>query len=278
MALIASSLRGIRVVSQRSHSPSTGKTAIIFHQLFATDRSRSECVQPISDALEIERRDSRRRIRVLVAHRKYQVIPLFDLATEEEKARFLHSGRHWRKRYDNEKRVASRELKISVVYQPTDEEPLMFGCIARRWTVRRRDEHDPLYGANWTEAITDAWYLDSRDVAARFKGFSADLVHHAFCYAKGGDEHAIIEHVGAQPSGLCAWSETKSFGCTALPDGEIRESTANSSCRIVSITEESFPASLFEPPTGFHKIPVYPNWFTRARLDFARVLKRSVRS
>jgi hypothetical protein len=278
VALSESLLRGTRVVSESVYARSIGETATIVHHLYAGDRSRSESVHPVAAGFAIERRDLRQRIRVLVGERKYQIMPLFDVATEEEKARFRHSGRHWRKRHDSLIGSATRQLKIDFSYQATGEEQSMFGCTARHWIVRRRDEHDSKYGGNWTEAITEAWYLDSEDVAARFSGFSADLVHHAICYATSRNERAIIEHSGKKPSGLCAWSETKSLAHIELPNAEIREQTENSSVRILSIAEESFPVSLFEPPKEFHKIPVYPDWITLARLDFARLFQRHSRN
>jgi hypothetical protein len=274
VALSESSLRGVRVISESIHSQPTGDSSGIVHYLYAGDRSRSERVHPTSTGFVIERRDLRQRIRVFSAERKYQVIPLFDLASEEEKAGFRHSGRHWRRRYESKTAHATRQLKITLAYQDTADEQLMFGCNARRWIVRRRDEHDRKYGENWTEAITEAWYVEFQEVAAQFPGFSGDLVHHAFCYSKSGDEHAVIEHAGKRPSGLCVWSETKSLGHTALPNGETWERADNSSYRILSIAEESFPTSLFEPPTGFREMPVYPTWFTMARLDFARLFRR----
>jgi hypothetical protein len=272
------SLRGTRVITESVHFPSTGKITTVIHRLYAGDRSRSESVQPLPTAFEIERRDLRQRIRVFVTQRKYQIIPLFDLATEQEKNRFLRSGRQWRKRYGTSGEKAARELNINFVYEATGEEQLMFGCTARRWIVRRRDEHDPGDGRNETEAATDAWYLDSREVAARYSGFSAELVHQAFCYVKGGDERAIIQHFGERPSGLCAYSETKSVMRAMLPNGQTHVREENSSLRIVSIAEESFPPSLFEPPAGFHEMPVYPSWLTIARVDLSRLLQRHSRT
>jgi hypothetical protein len=278
VALSEPLLRGTRVVSESIHARSIGETATIVHYLYAGDRSRSERVHPAATGFEIERRDLRQRIRVLVAERKYQIIPLFDLATEEEKARFRHSGRHWRKRYDSLRGSATRQFKIDVSYQTTGEEQLMFGCTARHWIVRRRDEHDRKYGENWTEAITDAWYLDTRELFARFSGLSGDLVHHAFCYAKGGDERAVISHSGERPSGLCATSQTKSLRHIEFPNGEMRENTENSSVRVISIAAQSFLLSVFEPPKGFREIPVYPTRFTTAWLDLSRTLKRYFRN
>ena len=266
------SLLGTRVVSESIHAPVRGETATIAHHLYAGDRSRSELVHPVGTGYEIERRDSRQKIQVFVDKREYRTIPILSLATEEEKARFRRSGRHWRRRFDSLRGTAPRECKITFSYEATGKERLMFGCAAHHWNIRRRDEHDRKYGENWTETITEAWYLDSQHVAARFPGFSAALVHHAFSYATSG-ERVIIEHSGQKPSGLCAWSETKSLAHLVFPNGEVREHAENSSTRIVSMTEESFSACLFDPPKGFRKIAVYPNWLSMARQDFARLFR-----
>jgi hypothetical protein len=222
----------------------------------------------------------RQRFRVFVAQKKYQVIPLFDLATDQEKADFRYSGRHWRdwtKQLTRGSGDARRELTITVTYQPAPEERLMFGSLARHWIIRRRDEHDRKFGENWTEAITDAWYLDTGQLSARFAGFSGDLVHHGFCYATSGDERAVINHSGERPLGLCAASETKSVGYIELPSHEVREHTETSSVRVISIGEVSVPSSVFEPPRGFRKIPVYPSRFTMTRLNLSRGLKHFFR-
>jgi len=219
----------------------------------------------------------RQKFRVFASQKKYQVLPLFDLATAQEKLDFQYSGRHWRKQVIRETGDASRELKITFIYQPTGEEREMFGCVARHWIVRRRDEHDRKFGDNWTEAVTDAWYLDTPQLSARFSGFSGDLVHHAFCIAKVGDEREVINHSGERPSGVCALSETKSLRHIELPSGEVQEHRQTSSVRVISIGEISVPLSVFEPPKGFRKIPVYPSQFTMTRVNLSRRLKHFFR-
>jgi hypothetical protein len=253
------------------------ETSTTKQQLFAGDRSRGECLDPPGAAFEIERRDLRQKFRVFALQKEYQVFPLFDLATAQEKVDFQYSGRHWRKQVICETGDASRELKITFIYQPTGEERPMFGCVARHWIVRRRDEHDRKFGENWTEAITDAWYFDTPQLSARFAGFSGDLVHHAFCIAKVGDERAVINHSGERPSGVCALSETKSVRHIELPGGEVQEHTETFSVRVISIFEVSVPLSVFEPPKGFRKIPVYPSRLTMTRLNLSGRLKHFFR-
>jgi hypothetical protein len=228
-------------------------------------------------AFEIERRDLRQKFRVFASQKQYQVLPLFDLATTQQKADFQYSGRHWGKQVLRKTEGASRELNITFVYEPTGEEQAMFGCVARRWIVRRRDKHDRKLGENWTEAITDAWYLDVREMSARFAGFSGDLVHHAFCTAKSGDEREVINHSGERPVGVCALSETKSLRQIEFPDGEVREQRDTSSVRVISIREVNVPLSVFEPPEGFREIPVYPTRLTMTRLNLNRRLKHLFR-
>ena len=271
------STRATRILTELLYPWAGAVTSTITQYLYAGDRSRTASLDLLETGFEIERRDLRQRFRVFASEKKYQTIPLLDLATEQEKTEFRYSGRHWRKRVICQTQEASRELKISVIYEPTGEEQPMFGCVARRWIVRRRDEHDRKFGENWTEAITDAWYLDTRQLSARFAGFSGDLVHHAFCYAKSGDEREVISHSGERPSGLCASSETKSLQHSELPGGEVREYRETSSVQIINIVEVSVPLTVFELPKGFRKIPVYPSRFTVARLNLSRQLKHLFR-
>ena len=153
----------------------------------------------------------------------------------------------------------------------------MFGCVARHWIIRRRDERDRKFGENWTEAVTDAWYFDSSQLAARFAGFSGDLVHHAFSYATAGNENAIINHSGERPTGLCTLSETNSLHHIELPSGEVQEHTDTSSMRVISIREVSVPFSVFERPKGFREIPVYPSRLTLTGMNLSRRLKHFFR-
>ena len=94
------------------------ETSTIVRQLFAGDRSCGECLDPLATAFQIERRDLRQRFRVFGSREEYQVFPLFDLATAQEKADFQYSGSHWRKQVIRETGDASRELKITFICQP----------------------------------------------------------------------------------------------------------------------------------------------------------------
>jgi hypothetical protein len=273
-------IRATRILTESVYPWAGVVTSTITQYLYAGDKSRSERLDPRTTGFQIERRDLRKRLRVLAARKKYQVIPLFDLATEQEKADFLCSGKHWRNWTKQSLREAGdprRELKITVTYQPSTEEQLMFGCVARRWIVRRRDEHDQKFGENWTEAITDAWYMDSRELSSRFAGFSGELIHQAFCYGICSDECAVVHHSGERPSGLCASSQTKSLRHIQLPSGDVQEHTDMSSVRVLSIAEVSVPSSVFEPPKGFRPMPVYPSRFTMMRLNLDRGLKHLFR-
>lgn len=270
------SIRATRILTESVYPWANSVKSTIAQYLYAGDRSRTECLDPVTTGFEIERRDLRRRFRVFVAQKEYQVIPLFDLATDREKANFRYSGRHWRD-WTSESRGpvnANRKLTVTVNYEPAPDERLMFGFRARHWIIRRRDEHDRRFGENWTEAVTDAWYFDSGRLSARLAGFSGDLVRHGFCYATSGDEHAVINHSGERPLGICAASETNSVRHIQLPSHEeVRDYTETSSTRVIAIGEVSVPLSFFEPPRRFRKIPVYPSRFTMARLNLSHRLK-----
>jgi hypothetical protein len=274
------STRATRILTESVYPWAGAETSTITQELFAGDRRRRESLDPPATGVEIERRDLRKRFRILPAWKKYQVMPLFDSATEQEKSDFKSLGRHWRnwrEQTHGDDGHATRELKIVFNYQPMAEEQVMFGCVARHWIVRRRDECDRGYGETWTEAITDVWYLDTGQLSARFAGFSGDLVHHAFVTCTVGNERAVINHSGERPTGLCALSETKSLQHTAGPGGEVQESTETSSVRVISIREVSVPLSVFEPPKGFRKIPLYPNRFTMTEVNLSRRLKHFFR-
>lgn len=271
------SIRATRILTESVCPWAGAETNTITHQLFAGDRSREECLNPLTTTFEIERRDLRQRFRIVASEKEYYVLPLFDLATAQEKVDFRYSGRHWRKPVVRDTGDASRELKITFIYQPTGEQQSMFGCVARRWIVRRRDERDRKFGGNWTEAVTDAWYFDSQQLAARFAGFSGDLVHRAFCVLTLSDERTAISHSGKRPAGLCALSETKTLHHIELPGSEVQEHTETSSVRVISIREVSVPLSVFEPPRGFRKISVYPGRLTMTRLNLSRRLKHFFR-
>ena len=273
-------IRATRVLTESVYPWAGVVTSRITQHHYAGDKSRSETLDPKTTGFQIERRDLRKRLRVLPAWKKYQVIPLFDLATEKEKADFLCSGRHWRNRTKQSLREAGdprRELKITFTYQPTTEDKLMFGCVARRWIVRRRDDRDQKFGEKSTEAITDAWYIDNCELSTRFAGFSGELIHQGFCYATCSGERAVVHHTGERPSGLCVSSQTKSLLHSELPSGDVQESTEMSSVRVLSIAEVSVPSSVFEPPKGFREMPVYPSRFAMTRLNLARGVKHLFR-
>jgi hypothetical protein len=267
-------VRGTRVITESLHFSLGGKVTMVAHDLYAGDRRRSERIQPPATAFEIERRDLGQRIRIFAAEHKFQRIPLFDVANEEQKEKFLRSGRHWRRLFQSSEENASRTLTIRFDYNQTGDEQSMFGCTARRWIIRRRDEPDAGAGKNHAEAITESWYLDLAETTARYTGFSPELVHPAFCYAKSGNERVVIKHSGQRPSGLCAYSETKSVLSGSFKDGERQERTDSATFRVLDIAQEDFSPSLFEVPKGFRDIPVYPNRLTMARWNWHHLFRR----
>ncbi len=273
------SIRATRILRESIHPWAGEQVSRVVQYLFASDRSRTECFDFSPRTIEIERRDLRRRFRVFPSNKNYNVMPIVALATEQEMADLRHAGRHWRgqrKHVVGEVQVKNLELKINISYQATGEEQEMFGCVARRWIVRRRDERDQRFGENWSEEVTDAWFFDSAELEARFAGFSGDLLHHGLsCFTSA--ERPVINYSGERPSGLCAASETKSLAHAKLSDGEIRERSPISSARVISISEVSVPSSVFEPPRGFREIPLYPTPFSIVRSNVSRAVKTFLR-
>lgn len=270
------SLPGLRVIVESGQvEPDERKFRLL--SLLASDRCRVETLLPEATGYSIERRDLQRHFQVFVTRRKYQEIPIWDLISPMDQADFLKRGEHWRKHYDTIQNSATREFHIRFTYEKTDDQAPMFGVTARRWRISRRDTHDEKYGENWTEAITDAWYLDSDEVKLRYPAFSEKLIHHAFSVATGGDERVIIEQAGERPAGLCALSETTTHSHIKGPSGKATDRKFVHVSKITTLAEETLPQALFEPPPGFKKIPLYPSRFTMARLELGRSLKRFLR-
>lgn len=148
----------------------------------------------------------------------------------------------------------------------------MFGCLARRWKVTNKDERlqEDLYSS--TETITDAWYLDPVATTKRYAGFSPSLIRRGFCDVSSNGQTPLIEVRGDAPEGLCAKAESKTTSYLRLRNGEIREESSIRNSRIMSLSEETFEAKLFEPPTNYRQIPVYPSRFTMAQSDIRRSL------
>ena len=259
---------GIKVVAETCVADSEGRKAVTI-SFFACDRSR---VESGSSAYTIERRDLGKRFRVYAQQRRYQTIPIFGLISEEEKERFVRSGRHWRKSVEPPEPTVTRALHIRHTFEQTGEDKKIFECTAHRWIVTRRDERDQLHGENWTETVSDGWYLDSDEVRDRYPGFSEQLIHRSMVIATSSGECVIKENIGEQPRGLCAYAESKTRTYFKHPNGEVREQISAHVSRIASITTELFDASIFVPPAGFRKMPVYPSRLTLARHDFTKTL------
>jgi len=264
---------GVKIVAETCLIHSEDQIAITISS-FASDRSR---IESGSSAYTIERRDLCKKFRVFAQQRRYQRIPIFGLISEEEKERFMRAGRHWRKSVqppNPPESAVTRELHIRHTHEQTGQEKKIFECTARNWIVTRRDEHDPLHGENWTETISDGWYLDSDEVKDRYPGFSEKLIHRSMVIATSSGERVIKENIGEQPRGLCAYSESRTRSYFKQPNGEVHERTSAHVSRIASITAEFFDASIFEPPAGFRKMPVYPSRLTLARYEFNKTLTR----
>jgi hypothetical protein len=264
-------IQGIRVVAESSGSGLAGSSTV---SLFAGDRSRVESGGGNAAAYTIERRDLKKRITVFPQRREYRELPLFNLIPEEEKARFLKSGEHWRRRHVPAEQPPRSGFRIKTVYEETGETSLMFGCTAHRWRIVRRDEREHAHGSDWSETTTDAWYLDSEELTARYSGFSSKLIHRVMVYVTVNHERPVIEEEGQRPSGLCALSESRTVRRHVIVKRETLEMEETQSHRIISLTEELFAAGLFEVPSGYREMRIYPSRLSMARADFKRGLQR----
>lgn len=262
---------GIRVMTESLGPHSRSSTAV---QLFAHDRRRAESVGPIPTAYQIERRDLRKRFTVYPDKQEYRELPILSLLSSEEKERFLKSGRHWRQRNAPQEMPPSGKFRIQVTYETMTGGAVFFQCAARRWKITRCEEREYLYGKDWTETVTEAWYLDSEQIMRKYRGFSEKLIPNTLCFVRMNNERLLIEQKGQRPSGLCACSESKTISRHPMKGNENREREESRSYRIVSLTEELFPESLFEVPPGFRQVPLYPNRYAMTCADFKRGWRR----
>jgi hypothetical protein len=208
-----------------------------------------------------------------VKQRRYQEIPIFDLLSAEERAAFERSGRHWNARRAVPERSASGNFRILIHYEKTANGEEMFGCRADKWLITDRQERIQLNSTSTTERITEAWYLDVDQSIHRYPGFSPRLIRQGLSYLSVNGERPVIEKRGDPPQGLCVQSTTKTTSRHELPTGEIREQLQVQSFNTLSLIEEQFRESIFEPPPGFRKMPLYPSRLTMARLDALRAIK-----
>ena len=241
--------------------------------LFAGDRSRPGLENPAGNAYDIQRRDLRKTLRVFVKQRRYQEIPIFELLSADERAAFVRSGRHWNARHAIQARPASGNFRILIHYEQTLMEGELFGCRAQKWLITHREERTQQNSTNVAERITEAWYLDVDQTIRRYPGFSPKLIRQGLCYLTVNGEAPILERSGEPPQGLCVHSITRTTSRLQLPTGEVREQLHVQSFNTLSLIEESFSDSIFEPPPGFRKMPVFPSRFTMARLDALRNFK-----
>ena len=266
------SIQGVRMVTESveggANAPARQSTV-----LFAGDRSRPGVEDPARSAYSIQRLDLRKTFRVFVQQRRYQEIPLFDLLTEEEKNAFVKSGRHWTARHAARQGPASGEVRIVVEYEKTPQMETMFGCEAYKWLIVQRQERRQGETVSSAESRCEAWYLDVDESMKRYPGFSPRLIRNGFCFVTVNGEVPVLEKRGEVPRGLCVQSSTTSTNRTEMPTGEVWEQVHVRSLKTLLLSEERFSESIFEPPAGFRKMPVYPSRLSMARLDAARNLK-----
>ncbi len=267
------SIQGMRMITETlqnnpAHPPLSRVT------LFGGDRSRPGINDSTTTAYDILRLDLRKTFRVFVKQRRYQEIPIFDLLSAQERAAFERSGRHWRARRAVPEPHASGNFRLLIHYEKAPNEEELFGCRAYKWLITNRDERTQAHTRNFTERITEAWYLDVDQTINRYPGFSPRLIRQGLCYLTVNGDLPVIEKRGEPPQGLCVQSTTRTTSRLELPSGEIREQLHVQSFKTLSLTEERFSESIFEPPTGFRRMPVYPSRFTMARLDAMRNFTR----
>lgn len=246
---------------------------------YAGDRYRTDSGEGPETGCRIERRDLRQIIEVLGKQHRYRLLPLFEVATEEEKEQFARSGRAWQTRHATDTKHPRLEYPVDITYERTEEQKTFFDMTATRWTICRTEEFrdtsaQPMRPDRESKETTDAWYLDAATVVARFPLYARKLLYQPRAMVVMNNQHPVVEHHGERPHGLCMLSESKAHGVVHLRGGETRESTHSRSTRIVELSEEELPLTLFEPPSGFREIPVYPSRWAMWRSDLRRFLQR----
>ncbi|HEY0795979.1 MAG TPA: hypothetical protein VGD64_09385 [Acidisarcina sp.] len=240
---------------------------------FAGDRCLVESAGAPVSGYSIQRYDLRQTIQVMSGPRQYRVMPMWDLATDKEREQFKRASRQSVKRRPVDKRSA-HELRIRFKYKKTGEQREIFGFPAHRWLTLRRDEHDDVPSEYADETSTEAWYLDADYLEERFPAFSRKLIKGGFLRATNRPTTTFIEHEGERPSGLCAWSRSSLRSCLRLADGQWQTHAIVCSERIVSLTEEDLPATKFEVPVGYRKLPSFPTRWSMLRTDLRNNLLR----
>ena len=253
--------RGVRILCERS-SDRLARPATVISSCFAGDCSRVGSLAQ-NAGYDIERRDLKKRFRGFVSQWKYKTFPLLDLVSLEEKERLTQSARRWNKRHSQGEESATREFRIRIHYEKTSDEAVMFGCTVRRWVITRRDERYAANDETGTKTSIEAWYFDHDEFGRVYPPFSRQLIREAIAYATTDGARAVVEWVGDRPSGLCAES-TSTTVSRIVSTGGVHERSFVQTSRITSITEEIFPGSMFEPPEGFSRMPLYPSRYTMA--------------
>lgn len=262
-------LAGLRVVTESGnlHSDLIPASRVM---LYATDRSRSAALTAEPHPYEIERRDLRIRYRIDPSRRTCQAIPMLQLLSPEENAKFLRSGEAWRKRQLHLQQEPVSEYKVTTHFEKLSETREYFGCPAYRWKTTTHSVRQTQYGECSSESITNAWYLDSNQLQSLYPGFQPSLITYGFAVLRTGDEKLVIEQTGEKPTGLCAESTAESSSHTPGPNGRNMDRRSVSFSRITGLTPEIFEEWLFRPPYGYRRIPVYPTRLQLAMQDVRR--------
>lgn len=160
-------------------------------------------------------------------------------------------------------------LRIEVTTSDTGERKEMFGHIARHVVTTRKQI--PLEGSRAAaqEAVTDAWYIDSKPSDSKPVGSNdIDLRQRLSCdrkWPEGRQSHAYLRAaggnqpvdrvefvaVGERETGFALDSVTTTKSTYALPDGTRKQSDVRNEMRVTQLESGSLDPALFEIPAGF---------------------------
>jgi len=234
-------------------------------RMFLKGRERRESDQ--GRMAVIAQPDLHREVWLEMQTHTFTVRPILELATSEEKQRWLKRGARYTRQHEisNGKRVT---YDIFVHTEKMEETAEFFGFPARHYVTHRRDVH-PENTGKAQESVTDGWYLDFRHPAMPepYRGRRMAVVY-------TGDEQPVIHRTGEPHySGMPAKVVTTNRQTYRTPGGS-SERTSKQTVEIVSLTEGSLDPALFEVPEDFRERPVFPSLWSDYARQFQKVLHR----
>ena len=164
--------------------------------------------------------------------------------------------------------------EVVIEHQKTDERRLLCGCTAFRWQTFTR--HVPAEGLRQEEVqmTTDAWYIEPEELSHRFPEFTPDPIEGCISVVTSAGNIPTISSQSIAPKGLCVLSETWTIGSPSPPSNRPSLTKRLSSMKVLDIIEESLPEDLFEPPSGFRRLPLFPGPYVRMRASIGTTLSR----